>query len=118
MGSELVTVAETNAFIAQSKGIFTDEERQEVINVIASDPKCGDLIKGTGGVRKVRIALPGGGKSGGARVAFFYHNNDMPVFLFAVFAKNEKDNLTMAERNELKKVTAAIVTGWKKRKRE
>lgn len=112
----LITVAETNAFIAQSKGVFTDDERREVVNMIASDPECGVVMAGTGGVRKVRVALAGGGKSGGARVVYFYHSDDMPVFLFAVFAKNEKANLTKAECNGLKKVTAAIVSEWKKRK--
>ena len=116
MKNGFITVAETNAFIAQAKGILSDDERQEVINMIASDPKCGELMRGTGGLRKVRFALPGRGKRSGARVVFFYHNDDMPVFLFAIFAKNEKDNLTKAERNTLKKITAAIVTEWKKGK--
>ncbi|PCI40977.1 MAG: addiction module toxin RelE [Rhodospirillaceae bacterium] len=114
MAKEKITVAETNAFIAQAKSVLSDEDRFEVINMIASNPKCGDVMKGTGGVRKVRVSLQGRGKSGGARVVYFYHNDEMPIFLFAVFAKNEKDNLTKTECNELKKVTAQIVKEWKK----
>jgi len=115
MSDERITIAETNAFIAQAKAVFSDDERQDVVNMIAANPQCGALIQGSGGVRKVRVALPGRGKSGGARVVYFYHNDAIPLYLLAVFAKNEKDNLTKAERNALKNMTAAIVKAWNKR---
>lgn len=111
-----ITIAETSAFIAQAKAVFSEEERQEVVNRIAADPKCGVLIPGSGGVRKVRMALPGKGKSGGARVVYFYHNDGIPLYLLAAFAKNEKANLTRAEIGALKIVTGAIVRAWEKRK--
>lgn len=110
-----ITIAETTTFIAQAKAVFSDDERHEVINRIASDPKCGVLVQGTGGVRKVRVALPGKGKSGGARVVYFYHNDTIPLYLLTVFAKNEKDNLSRAEQAAMKKVTEAIVRAWEKR---
>ncbi len=50
-----------------------------------------------GGLRKVRIAREGGGKSGGYRMLYVFGGNTMPLFLLTVFAKNEKDNLTKAE---------------------
>ena len=111
----LITIAETQAYLGQAKGTLSAEDRQAVIDLIAADPKSGDLIQGTGGVRKVRIALAGRGKSGGARVVYFFHDKTMPVYLLAVFAKNEKANLTKAERNALKTATAAIVKAWKTR---
>lgn len=110
-------VAETSAFIAQAKDVFTDEEREDSVNMIAADPKCGEVMQGTGGVRKVRVALSGRGKRGGARVIYFYHDDGMPLYLLAVFAKNEKDNLSKAERNALKTVTGQIVAAWKKRRK-
>jgi hypothetical protein len=112
-----MTVAETSAFIAQAKDVFTDEEREDSVNMIAADPKCGEVMQGTGGVRKVRVALSGRGKRGGARVIYFYHDDGMPLYLLAVFAKNEKDNLSKAERNALKTVTGQIVAAWKKRRK-
>lgn len=115
MTDELITIAETKAFIAQAKAVFSDDVRQEMVNTIAADPKCGALIQSTGGVRKVRVALPGRGKSGGARVVYFYHNDTIPLYLLAVFAKNEKDNLSKAERGALKKLTEAIVRAWHER---
>lgn len=108
----LITIIETNAFIAQAKNVFADHERQEIINMIAADPMCGAIMRGTGGIRKVRVSLPGRGKSGGVRVVYFYRNKNMPVFLFAVFAKNEKDNMTKSERNALKKTVKILVREW------
>jgi hypothetical protein len=61
-------------------------------------------MPGTGGARKVRFAAKGKGKSGGVRVITFYSGQEIPVFLLNVFAKNEKIDLTAAERNEMKKI--------------
>lgn len=108
MGSNLITVVEDKAFPAVSKGRMTAREVDALIDLVAAEPECGDLIQGTGGLRKVRFATTGKGKSGGVRVVYYYHNETMPVFLLTVFAKNEKDNLSKAERNALAKVAKAI----------
>ncbi len=55
-------------------------------------------MPGCGGARKLRVARPGGGKSGGYRVISYYAGADVPVFLLIVFAKNMKSNLTKAEQ--------------------
>lgn len=115
MSNKLITIAETQAYKAQAKSVLNEQDRQDVVDMIAADPTCGMLMQGTGGVRKVRVALSGRGKSGGARVIYFFHNDAIPVYLLAVFAKNEKDNLTKAERNALKTMTQGIVTAWDKR---
>jgi len=60
-------VAETTVFAAKAAALLTDAERAEVIEMLARNPECGAVIPGTGGVRKVRIALEGRGKSGGAQ---------------------------------------------------
>lgn len=67
--------------------------------MVAGDPRAGVALGG--GVRKARIALPGRGKSGGARVVFLSAGEDVPVFLLTVFAKNEKANLSVKERTAL-----------------
>lgn len=77
-------------------------------DLLAADPLCGDLIQGTGGVRKIRFAIQGRGKSGGVRVVYYYYNETRPLFLLTVFSKNEKDNLTMVERNSLAKLVKAL----------
>jgi hypothetical protein len=87
---------------------FNEEERADIVALVAADPECGDLIRGTGGFRKVRVARKGMGKSGGARVVYIWRNERFPVFLITVFPKNEKENLSMAERNALKKRADSI----------
>ena len=63
-------------------------------------------------MRKLRWALPGRGKRGGARVIYYYHNERLPVFLLAAYAKNEKTNLTQAERNAMKRLVPMLVAGY------
>ena len=101
-------MVETKAFTGRAKGRMSAAEVDRAIEVIARDPLCGDLIQGTGGIRKVRFAAKGRGKSGGVRIVYYYYNESMPVFLLTVFAKNEKADLTRAECNALGKVARAL----------
>lgn len=107
------TVCETAPYLAQAEKIFTEEERDMITLLVAKDPEVGVLVKGTGGVRKVRVAREGAGKSGGARVVYFFHSDIMPAYLLAVFAKNDKANLSMAERNGLRKMVREMVKKFK-----
>jgi len=66
------------------------------------------VIRGTGGVRKTRVALPGRGKSGGARVIYYYHGGAERVFLILVYSKNRKEGLTGAEKEAMRKLTALL----------
>ena len=101
MKQELITVVETASFVTDAKVCMNKEERTEAINMIADNPECGDIVPGGGGIRKVRFAIGGRGKSGGVRIIYYFHNERVPVFLLAVFAKNEHANLTRAETNLL-----------------
>ena len=92
--------------------IFTAAEREDIVAMVAADPECGELIQGTGGFRKVRVGRAGMGKRGGARVVYILRNEGFPIFLVAAYAKNEKDNLTKKERNELSKLADAIFTKY------
>ncbi len=103
-----VAVVETEPYLRKAEQLLSEDERAAVVEMLARDPNCGDVMRGTGGVRKVRFALAGRGKSGGARVVYFLRNEDMPVFLLTVFAKNEKGNLSEAERNAMAKVAEGI----------
>ena len=102
------TVVETPTYLAIASKLFSEEERADIVAMLAADPECGDLIRGTGGFRKVRVARKGMGKSGGARVVYIWRNQRFPVFLITVFAKNQKENLSMAERNMLRKRANSI----------
>jgi len=87
---------------------FDEGERTDIVALVAADPECGDVMRGTGGYRKPRVARKGRGKSGGARVVYIWCNETFPVFLITVFPENEKENLSMAERNTLRKRAASI----------
>ena len=95
------TVSETNYYVSRAEKLLTTSERDEVIDLLACDPLAGDLIQGTGGIRKIRFAKEGRGKSGGVRVLYYFYNENAPIFLLEIFGKNEKANLTKAERNTL-----------------
>src|SRR5262245_5532940 len=88
VASAPITVVETPEFIADASRLMTDEIRDELIAYLAANPTAGDLIQGTGGVRKLRWKLEGRGKRGGARVIHFFHSVEIPLFLLAAFAKN------------------------------
>jgi hypothetical protein len=96
-----ITVVETRAFIERARSRMSRAERDAAVGMIARDPTCGALIKGTGGVRKVRFAVSGRSKSRGVRIIYHFYSENTPVFLLTVFAKNEKADLTAAERHEL-----------------
>ncbi|MFZ0814688.1 MAG: type II toxin-antitoxin system RelE/ParE family toxin [Candidatus Sulfotelmatobacter sp.] len=105
------TVVETPTYLAIANKLFSEAERADIVALVAADPECGDVIRGTVGFRKVRVARKGMGKSGGARVVYIWRNQKFPVFLIAVFPKNEKENLSMAERNALKARANSIFEG-------
>ena len=78
---------------------MSESERLDAIGEIAKNPRMGVHLDG--GLRKVRFAVGGKGKSGGVRIVYYFYNESVPVFLLDVFGKNEKDNLTEAELKDL-----------------
>jgi hypothetical protein len=109
------TVVETPAYLAHAERLFTPEERTEIVNRVAGDPECGVVIRESGGIRKVRFAFGGRGKSGGARVIYFLAGEELPIFLLAVFAKNEKSDLTPKERAKLAASVKDMIAGYRRR---
>lgn len=97
--TSLQTVVELPEFLRRAKAIMSDEERTALVDFIAANPEAGVSLGG--GLRKVRVAREGGGKSGGYRTVYVSGGTHMPIFLVTVFAKNEKDNLSRTEQAEL-----------------
>lgn len=112
------TVGETAPYLATAVKLFTAEEQAAIVDLVSQDPTVGEVMQGTGGIRKVRVGVEGRGKSGGARVVYFFHNESMPVYLLAAFAKNAKGNLSKAERNAMRKVVTEIVASHDKRRKK
>jgi len=107
-----MTVLETGEFLRRAKPLMSDSERAELVAFVGANPEAGEIIPETGGVRKIRWALAGAGKRGGARVIYYYHNERLPVFLLSAYAKNRKANLSKAERNTMKRLVPALVAGY------
>lgn len=108
----MLTIAEVPEYIRRSEKLLTEEERRDIVDYLAANPKAGDIMEGTGGVRKLRWGRQGRGKSGGVRVIYYVHSELMPLYLLTLFAKNERANLTKAERNELAGLVDILVSAW------
>lgn len=103
------TVVELPEFLRKSEKLLTASQRLSIINYLAEHPSSGDIMQGTGGIRKLRWSAHGKGKSGGVRVIYYYHNESIPLFLLTVFGKGEKANLSKGERNDLTRFTSLLV---------
>jgi hypothetical protein len=110
------TVVETPSYLTDAERLFSPDERKAIVDRLASDPACGAVIPGGGGIRKVRFGFGARGKSGGARIIYLFSGTDLPVFILAAFAKNEKANLSTAERNMLGKMVAAMIEDYRRRR--
>lgn len=98
---------ETSIFTRQIKQIATDEELRILQNELIGRPEKGDIIQGTGGIRKMRMAIGSQGKSGSARVIYFLATKEI-IYLIMAYPKNMKDSLTDEEKIVLKKVTKIL----------
>lgn len=111
----LTTVVELAEFVRQAKAVMTEAERRELVDYLAANPEAGVSLGG--GLRKVRFAREGGGKSGGFRSVHYYQaERDLPVFLMTVFAKNDKANLTKTEEAAMAAVVERIVAAYRRTK--
>ncbi len=109
------TIAELPEYIKRVERLLSQQERFELISFLAERPRAGDLIQGTGGIRKLRWKRDNKGKSGGVRVIYYYHHEDIPLYLLTLFGKGEKINITKAERNELAELVKVLIKHWRKR---
>lgn len=85
-----------------------DDDLKRLQEELLADPKVGAVMRGTGGVRKMRFAFEQKGKSGSVRVIYVDFEVYEKIFLITAYPKNEKDNLTDSERNEIKQMIHAL----------
>jgi hypothetical protein len=102
------TVVETHPFIRRAEKLLSQEERHELIEFLAFNPEAGDVIQGTGGVRKMRFAAKGKGKSGGVRVIYYFMDEDAPIFALLVYGKNEQANLTADQKRAVRAIAETL----------
>jgi hypothetical protein len=111
-----ISVVETPEFLSATRKLVNEGERALLVDYLAYNPTAGDLVPGTGGVRKLRWGLEGRGKRGGARVIYFHHDAGMPLFALTAFAKNEQADLSQQDRNDFRQLTTLLVEVFKRRK--
>ena len=109
----LHTVSEPPQYLRDvaAAGLSESERR----TIVAADPRQGVEIRGSGGVRKIRVAGRGKGKSGGYRVMLVYVGQRAPVYLLALLSKGDRENFTASEIAGFKAVSTSISQYWRKR---
>ena len=108
------TVIETPEYLQDAKDAgLSEDEMAVIIRIIASNPKAGDVMVGTGGARKLRFAASGKGKRGGVRTVHYFGGDDVPVFMLAVIKKGDRDNLSKAECNALRKELQGVAEAYR-----
>jgi len=112
----MLTVVETSAFARRAEKLLTVEEHEELIFFLALHPESGAEIPGTGGVRKVRFAAKGKGKSGGVRVIYYFFDEENPLYAIFLYGKNEQANLTSVQEREVKAFAATLKAAAKVRR--
>lgn len=88
---------ETPTFTRMVTALLTDEEYRGLQEVLADDPERGAIVCGGGGIRKIRWATEGGGKSGGIRAIYYWLRDDQQIFMLVAYSKTKKDTLTAKE---------------------
>ena len=96
-------VIETPTFTRQITRLLRDDEYARFQSQLVADPKAGDVIPGSGGLRKIRWSRSGRGKRGGIRVIYFAEIEDR-IYLLAAFAKSVRDDLTVAQVKGLRRL--------------
>jgi hypothetical protein len=104
----MMTFTEHPAFTRRIMELLTDEEYGAFQVKLAANPEAGDVIPGLGGLRKIRLALPGRGKRGGARVLYLLFVGAETVFLLYVFTKGEFGDLPPDKRRVIRRLVEEI----------
>ncbi len=97
---------------------LTDSDLRRLQEELLSDPKVGAVMQGTGGIRKMRFAFEQKGKSGSVRVIYVDFEIYEKIYLITAYPKNEKENLSQSERNELKQMIDILKNQLEKSRRE
>lgn len=103
-------------FTTDAARLFTEEERDTIVDRLAADPRIGVVIPASESIRKIRFGFGGRGKRGGARVIYIFGGDDVPVVLLAAFAKNERDDLSKMELTAMGRAARAILERYRRRR--
>jgi hypothetical protein len=103
-----VEFIETPTFTRQVLTLLNDEEYRGLQNTLANDPECGTLIKSGGGIRKVRHAAQGSGKSSGVRAIYYWIKDRHQIYMLVIYPKSKKDTLSDQETAILRELVKEL----------
>ena len=98
----------TKTYERAVRKLLSEADRMEMEASIVADPRSGTLLRGTGGIRKLRWGMSGRGKRGGIRTIYFHHAGPKTIYMLTAYAKTEREDLTPADRKALSRLVAAI----------
>lgn len=101
---EPMVFIETPLFTADVKALLPDDSYARLQRELIARPDAGDLIPGTGGLRKIRWGLPGQGKRGGARVIYYWRASKAQIWLLAIYGKGAKSDLSARDKELMRKI--------------
>ena len=101
-------VFSTRTYERAVRKLLGEEARREMEAAIVAAPDAAPVIRGTGGIRKLRWAGSGRGKRGGIRTVYFYHVDPETVYLLTAYAKAAREDLTPTDTRALSRLVAAI----------
>lgn len=99
-----MVIVETALFTRQVLELLTDDEYRKLQVIIANRPSAGMLIKGSGGLRKIRWAIEGRGKRGGTRIIYYWAVKQERLLMLFIYPKNERDDLSPDQLKTLRKI--------------
>jgi hypothetical protein len=99
-----MVIVETSIFTRLINELMSDDEYRDFQEVLVNRPDMGDLIRGSGGLRKVRWKLEGRGKSGGVRIIYYWVTADDQIRMLYVYPKGKQENLTQEQLALLRKI--------------
>jgi hypothetical protein len=104
----LLTIVETSAFVRRAEKLLTKDEHDDLLLYLSIYYHAGDEIPGTGGVRKLRYAARGRGKSGGVRVIYYFYDEENPLHAMLLYGKNEQGDLSQDQKKYVTAMAAAV----------
>jgi hypothetical protein len=115
MTDRFIAVFETKYFIKLTEKLLSAKEHSELITHLKANPKDGDVIAGTGGIRKLRWGRQGSGKRGGVRVIYYFYDKNGILIMLKTYAKNAQTDLSAQEKQKYSDLVKVLIETFNKR---